>query len=282
MPSGPASTGHTPAVHPAQGGLLPHWHAPPVEQLSAVVGSHTEQLPPSTPHEPRPGIAHVVPLQQPLGQDVASQTHTWPRHLWPAAHADPVLPQAQVPPGQLSATGPQLIQEAPAAAHVVEEKGVQVFPEQHPPGQDVASQTQLPWKHRWPATHAAPTLQVHCPAVHPSPLLPHDWQAPPFVPQAVGDPDTQTPFAQHPFGHDAASHVQTEFWHSRPAAQAGPPPHVQLPDAEQPSAAAPHEEHAPPVMPHAVALRGVQTEPVQHPLGQLEALQSVQVPPLQI
>lgn len=174
------------------------------------------------------------------------------------------------------------MQDVPAGAQVVEEKGAQVFPEQHPLGQEVASQTQLPWEHRWPAKHAAPTLQVHCPPVHPSPLLPHDLHAPPLVPQAVGDPETHTPFEQHPFGHDAASQTQTELLHSRPAAQAGPPPHVQVPAAEQPSAAAPHEEHAPPVVPHAVAVRGVHTEPVQHPFGQLEALQSVQAPPLQI
>lgn len=81
MPSGPASTGHPPAVHPAHGGLLPHWHAPPVVQVSAVAGSHTAQVPPSTPQPPTEGIVHVLPLQQPLGQDVASQTQVWPEHL---------------------------------------------------------------------------------------------------------------------------------------------------------------------------------------------------------
>ncbi len=159
-------------LHPAHEGPLPHWHAPPAEHVSALAGSQGVHDPPPTPHWEGEGIVHVVPLQQPPGQDIASQTHIAPEHRWPAAHARPD-PQLQAPPLQPSATAPQLMHALPAAAHVFDVSGVHVPPEQHPPGHEVASHVQLPCEQRCPAPQAAPWLHVQAPAAeHPSPLFP--------------------------------------------------------------------------------------------------------------
>ena len=83
-PSSPASLppssepGHTPPLHPAQGGPLPHWQTPPVEQLSDIVESHGLHVPPSVPHVVTVGMVHTPLAQHPPGQEVASQTQFWP------------------------------------------------------------------------------------------------------------------------------------------------------------------------------------------------------------
>jgi hypothetical protein len=130
----------------------------------------------------------VLPLQQPLGHEVALQTH-WPMplHCWPAAqatHAVPPLPHevfdsaengSQVDPLQQPAQElvpphehePALqVSPEPQAAHatpptpqrdeVCEDGATQVMPLQHPVGHDVASQTHWPvlLLHSWPVAHA--------------------------------------------------------------------------------------------------------------------------------
>jgi hypothetical protein len=70
---------------------------------------------------------------------------------------------------------PQAVQLTPAGAHADAESDVHVVPEQHPLGQDVESQIQPPFTHRWPCVHAGPPPHVHWPdGEHPSPVDPHD------------------------------------------------------------------------------------------------------------
>jgi hypothetical protein len=53
--------------------------APP-EHVSVVVGSQALHDPPPVPQVVTDAVLHVLPAQQPLAQDVASQTH------WPPLH----------------------------------------------------------------------------------------------------------------------------------------------------------------------------------------------------
>jgi hypothetical protein len=65
-----------PPLQPGHGGLLPHWHAPDVEQLSAVAGSHTLHALPELPQVGKVGEA-VQPLavQHPPAHEVPSHLH---------------------------------------------------------------------------------------------------------------------------------------------------------------------------------------------------------------
>jgi hypothetical protein len=67
----------------------------PVVVLHSWPAPHAAQAAPARPHEALDSDAkgtQVLPLQQPLGHDVASHTH-WPLlHSWPAAHAEHVAP----------------------------------------------------------------------------------------------------------------------------------------------------------------------------------------------
>jgi hypothetical protein len=146
--SEPPSSGHAPPLQPTHGGPLPHWQAPVAEQLSAIDESHVMHAPPLAPHVATDGMLHVPSVaQHPPGHDVESQMHVCPEHRWPCAHSPPE-PHEQVPPSHPSATEPQSMHDVPICAHVLDPSVVQLLPEQHPPGHDVASQTQLPWKHR--------------------------------------------------------------------------------------------------------------------------------------
>jgi hypothetical protein len=55
--------------------------------------------------------------QQPLGQLVASQTHLPLTQCWPAAQAEPVVPQTQLPLVQASAVIPHATQTRPLLPH---------------------------------------------------------------------------------------------------------------------------------------------------------------------
>jgi hypothetical protein len=79
----------------------------------------------------------------------------------------------------------------PAEPQVASDRATHVVPSQHPLGHDVASQTHRPPAQRWPATHAAPPPQLHCPAVQPSVSVashPLHWHCPfsHFCPAAHG------------------------------------------------------------------------------------------------
>lgn len=70
---------HAPATQRCpteQAALLPQRQAPFASQASARVVSHGAQAAPGAPQAPGASGVHVAPVQQPLGQEVASQTHS--------------------------------------------------------------------------------------------------------------------------------------------------------------------------------------------------------------
>lgn len=88
----------------------------------------------------------------------------------------------------------------------------------------------------------------------------------------------QTLPAQHPVGHEVASHTHTPPLHRCPLEQAGPPPQVHPPLA-QPSATCELQVVQPlPPLPHALTLAVMHVEPLQHPPGH-EVASQVHAPP---
>jgi hypothetical protein len=215
--------------------------------------AHALHAAPAVPHSAADcdvNGTQVLPLQQPVGHDVASQMH-----------ADAVFEHSCPDPHD-----PHVAPPVPHEEVVCDAYGTQVFPLQQPFAHEVASQTHCPLPlHSWPAAHAAhaappephelldspesgsqlPPLQqpeqeapphVHDPPLHESPELQAPQAAPP-VPHTEPDCDangTHVLPLQHPAGHDVAS--QTHFplvgSHSCPAPHApqiAPPvPHAVL------------------------------------------------------
>jgi hypothetical protein len=149
---------------PPQGAFAPHLHWPPV-QVSALLASQATQLAPLVPQLLVPDVLHRCDAsQQPVAQEVPSQTHWLPRQRWPLAQAAPA-PQPQTPfAAQRSARwASQATQVPPSLPHAPEVGlGLQVVPWQQP-AQDAESQTQAPPEHRCPATHGAPAPHAHWP-----------------------------------------------------------------------------------------------------------------------
>jgi hypothetical protein len=83
-----------------------------------------------------------VPAQQPVAQEVASQTHWLLKQRWPVPQAAPV-PQRHMPAPQLFATFvSQATQAEPLPPHCAGETEVtHEVPAQQPPAHEVASQT---------------------------------------------------------------------------------------------------------------------------------------------
>jgi hypothetical protein len=186
-----ANGSHAPELqHPAQD-EPPHEQAPPEH---ASPDPHAQHACPPAPHAlfdwPLP-VKQVLPLQHPVGQDVASHMHPPPVAL----HSCPVAHAAQVAP----ATPQDVAVSAAKSSHLPVAP-----PLQQPPGQVVALQPQTPEVVSHPFGHAA----------HAAPPIPH-WAA---DSEAYG---TQTPALQHPCGQEAASHTHwPELLHSVPAAHA--------------------------------------------------------------
>jgi hypothetical protein len=122
---------------------------------------HALHAAPAVPHWPADCEAygtHVPPLQQPVGHEVASQTHcpvVW-LHSWPVAHAPQVAPPVPHEP----------VDSEAYASHVPE-----VPPLQQPFGQVLASHAQSPlvvsqrlFAHGAQATPEAPQVDADCPA----------------------------------------------------------------------------------------------------------------------
>jgi hypothetical protein len=134
-------------------------HTPPVQVCG--LGQVSQAAPPAPQADGEVPAWQLLLEQQPTGQDVASQTHLPAEQRWPAAHA-PVLPQWHVPSPseQLSERfGSQTTQPAPKMPHAFTEGEMQALPAQHPVGQELASQTHLPSKQRWPTPHTGPSPQ---------------------------------------------------------------------------------------------------------------------------
>ncbi len=248
----------------------------PVVVLQVCPVAHDPHAAPPVPHWPEVCWAcctHVLPLQQPAGQDAASQTHCpEPLQAWPAAQAAQATPPAPQEPADSLESGshapplqhpehelpPQLhappvhacppehvAQAAPPVPHWAfdcEDVGTQVLPAQQPPGQDAASQTHCPLV----VLHCCPAPQ----AAHAAPPAPQE----PDVSEAY--PRHCPPEVQHPFGQVLASHA-----------------HVPLVVSQSPAA---HVAHAAPPVPHSApvcAEAGTHAPALQQPPGQEPALQ---------
>jgi hypothetical protein len=287
-------------------------------QASDRAASHAVQLTPSTPHAIEVGCVHVVPEQQPFGQEAALHTQEPPMHAWPVAqgaplphrhwpcaehpsdvfgsqavHAPPPVPHAasdlalhvgpeqqpevhvdaqpaQVPLRHGCAEG-QGVHALPPLPHAVALlPGWQAFPAQHPVGQERESQTQVPFRHRCPATHSACLPHTHPPVEeHPSDArgshVPH---VAPGAAQLFGVNGVHRSPLQHPDGHDVASQTQTPCEQCSPGLQGGPEPHRHSPVAEHASAVEEsHATHVAPPEPHVVTERSLHVAPLQQPLG---------------
>jgi hypothetical protein len=75
-------------------------------QLSAATPQSTH-VAPAAPHVLADRRLHVAPEQQPLAQDLSSQTHRPPLHRWPPVHAAPP-PHAQSPAAEQVSPSPAL------------------------------------------------------------------------------------------------------------------------------------------------------------------------------
>jgi len=85
----------------------------------------------------------TLPLQQPVGQLLASQMHSPPSHSLPAGQLAPA-PQVHVPASQPSPTPAQLAQAWPAGPHALTDSAMQAPASLQQPAQLLGSQTQLP------------------------------------------------------------------------------------------------------------------------------------------
>ena len=256
---------------PAQMRPAQSWHAaPPLPQLAPVV----------------PG-RQVVPAQQPLGHEVRSHTHAPARQRWPAPHGTPA-PHWHAPVAEQRSALPavQAWQALPLAPQLSTVVGVlQTVPAQQPLAHENASHTQAPATQRWPLAHAALAPHAQLPAAVQLSAVAgsHETQTAPAAPQRVSDRDTQVAPSQQPVGHDAVLHTQRPVTQRWPAAQAGPPPHAQVPPAAQPSARVLSQPtQAAPPLPHEASEGLLQVAPEQQPPGQLVALQPLQRPPPQV
>jgi hypothetical protein len=257
-------------------------HALPTQFCSA---GHAEQL---VPPEPQAAFEvpgrHVVPEQQPSGQDVPSQTHAPLTHRWPLEQAAPV-PQVQVPPLlQVSAVEPQVAQAPPAVPQLVRVCASQTPLWQQPPGHEVALQVHAPPTHAWPCAHSAPPPHEQEPVVQPSERsVSQAWHAAPPVPQVDSVAARQvTPFWQQPVAHDAALHTHLPATHCWPCTHGLPVPHAHSPIALQLSAATVlHATQASPPKPHALVERALHVGPEQQPVAHVAA-HPVQTPFMQL
>lgn len=205
---------------------------------------------------------HAEPEQQPVGQLAAPQLEHEP-----AAQVLPPVHAVHVEPAEPHDT------VVVPARHVV--------PSQHP-AHEVPSQTHAPPAQCWPTVHAAPPPHVQVPvAEQPSerPSAAQSVQRPPAAPHEVGERDMQSLPAQHPVGHELASHTHAPPTHAWPALHETPAPHAHVPSAAHRSERRSHAAHATPPAPHALAVVEVtQLAPEQQP-AHVTALQPAHTPP---
>jgi hypothetical protein len=165
-------------------------------------------------------VLHVVPAQQPSGQEIGSQTQLPLKHRCPEPHADPPS-QWHTPSTHASPVKPQSKHAAPPMPQAAGFGGaIHVVPEQQPPGHEAALQTQAPPAQAWPAPHAGPDPHWQTPFAQESAVVEsHATHATPPVPQADALGVMQAVPAQHPFGHETESQTQVPFRHLWPGMQ---------------------------------------------------------------
>jgi hypothetical protein len=167
------------------------------------------------------------------------------------------------------------VQATPPIPQLFRLRARQTLPAQHPVAHEVASQTHLPPRQRWPVPQAGPAPQAQVPAaVQASATVEsHDWQTLPLAPHRpkVGVARQVDP-SQQPLEQEFGPQPQLPFTQRPPAEQGGPVPHVHIPVAEQPSAVVlSHSTHTAPPVPQVVIAAGLQVAPEQQPLAQLAA-----------
>lgn len=179
--------------------------APEQQPLGQVVLLQPLQRPPSVQVSPPGHISHALPplphdagdspgrhtpaAQQPVGQDVPSQTQVLPMQRWPRAHVAPV-PHRQAPAAeQLSARLSQLTQVDPASPHVCTVRGLHFPSWQHPLGHDVVSQMHWAPRQRCPPAHASAVPQRQTPfgPQRSARSVSQSLQVPPRGPQVASD-----------------------------------------------------------------------------------------------
>lgn len=190
----PSGTHTFPSQHPWGHVVALQMHWPAVASLDvshAWVAAHAAQPTPPVPHSLLFSLAHgthALPLQQPSGHEVGSQTH-WPvvvLHSWPVTHVVQVEP-----------AGPHsALVSLPSATHRL--------PSQHPPGHVDASQM------HWPEVASLEVSQA-CPVVHaaqPAPPIPHSESL--SLETAMHELPLQQP------RHEVPPHVQAPAEHDSP------------------------------------------------------------------
>jgi hypothetical protein len=238
-----------PAAHAAP---VPHLQAPSVHE-SAEPAAHAAHTWPAGAHALRDESMHVPPdppEQHPLGQDVASQTHTSLAQCCPVAQGA-FNPHWQTPVAEheLDATASHITHVDPAAPHVAKLRWLHVGPSQQP-SQSVGSHSQCPPSQRCPTPHAAPPPHVHVPAEQVSVVaVSHGMHAAPAAPHSLGVVVGWHVFpTQHPV-HAPAQVEQTPLSHVSPVG---------------------HASHMLPWAPHAVAsVPALHVAPSQHPVHEL-------------
>ena len=232
---------------------MPHAQ-PPLVHESARSGSHATHDPPAAPHVAVDGALHTLPVQQPEAQFCEHVEHA---------------PFVQV------SVGPHAVHVEPAVPHAPADGTVHALFLQQPFGHDAASQVHTPLRHCWPCAHGAFPPHAHVPLAHESVAIGLQVaHMPPAPPQALEEGAVHTPFAQHPFGHEAASQTHAPLLHSCPAAHAALVPHSHAPATQPVDALGLQAMHELPFVPHAVFDDVVQTPLAQQPFGHDAALQT--------
>jgi hypothetical protein len=234
------------------------WHAPPLVPQAALLG--VVQVP--------------LASQQPVGHEVASQTHAPPTQRLPAAHGA-LVPHRQAPPTQASAlVASQAAHAAPAAPHADAVRGTQVSPLQQPSGHEVALHTHAPPTQACPTAHASLEPHAHAPPRHASlRVASQARQVFPEEPHDVTELVRQVAPSQQPLGHEVASHTQEPPRQRWPAPHAALAPQVHAPAVQVSATLGSHTVHDEPLVPHAVSEATVQTPPRQQPVGHVVAEQ---------
>ena len=248
---------------------LPFWQIAPLPQTAHAAPPIPQKL------FDVPGW-QTPPLQQPVGQLLALQTHAPPTHWVPEGHGPPVEPHTHIPFTQLSAwLGLQLTHAAPPVPQAVAPVVVtHTLPLQQPVGQLLALQTQAPMRHWVPEGHGPPVEpHTHFPFTQLSAPAPQFTQMAPPVPQVLTVAGWQTPPLQQPVGQLVESHMHIPLTQCVPMGQSPLPPQVQPPLT--------HVSPLAQTCPHAPQLLGSLLMLVSQPLVRLLLSQSAK-PGLQV
>jgi len=216
------------------------------------------------PHDEKPLVWQVAPLQQPVGQLVPSHTHCPPEQRCPAPQGA-FCPHWQVPfAAQVSAfVASQIAHIWPRAPQLDGDCTWQLsVASQQPLAQLCGVQTHWPFSQACPSAQAGPLPQRQPPwataqaSARPAGQLSHSA---PGAPQAMKSAAMQVlPALQQPFGQLVASHTHCPPTQRCPLSHPGPTPQRQTPSGPQLSVAVGSQvPQAPPAGPQALVERGV-------------------------